>query len=524
MAWACASVSSPSEFPNVTRWNSPLLPKKSLTLQSHYRISSFKELRNSPSTNVSRSQDQKRCNRTKQKFSSSLIHTEHECYEATERARQNKKQSTMNSVRTLLIDNYDSYTYNIFQLLAIVNGVDPTVVTNDELTWEQISYLLYDKHAFDNIVISPGPGTPACHADIGICMKILFECKDIPILGVCLGHQALGYAHGAKIIHAPQPVHGRLSEIQHSNSDIFSGIPSGAGSGFNVVRYHSLVIDAFTLPNDLIPIAWTSYLDPVHPCSHTNYHQAMEQKMYIDKNTKLPKLTEESRFLDVTRQFGVLMGIMHKSRPHYGLQFHPESIATCYGKKILENFRNITARYWFKSHNVNQQGKARFSFMGGKGGSLWRCISFHLSNRRAEGDDCGGYVSIEDGSGSIHSYLLQTGFFEFLEEELESFMCSKEDYQELPFDFYGGYIGYIGYELKVECGMQHNHSKSRLPDACFFLADRLLVIDHMTDDVYILSVSAAESNGNMDQDHQHKSSSRFRRMDGSYREKAYTID
>uniref|UniRef100_A0A2P2IKW1 anthranilate synthase n=1 Tax=Rhizophora mucronata TaxID=61149 RepID=A0A2P2IKW1_RHIMU len=137
-------------------------------------------------------------------------------------------------VRTLLIDNYDSYTYNIYQELSVINGVPPVVVRNDEWTWEDLCHYLYEEKAFDNIVISPGPGSPTCPADIGICLQLLLECRDVPILGVCLGHQALGYAHGARITHAPEPVHGRLSEIEHNGSKLFHNIPSGAKSGFKV--------------------------------------------------------------------------------------------------------------------------------------------------------------------------------------------------------------------------------------------------------------------------------------------------
>ncbi|KAK1268457.1 Anthranilate synthase component II [Acorus gramineus] len=131
--------------------------------------------------------------------------------------RHNKASSRPAHVRTLLIDNYDSYTYNIYQQLSMVNGgkfhhypVPPVVVHNDEWTWEYLQQILYKEKAFDNIVISPGPGSPSCPGDIGICLHILHECEDIPILGVCLGHQALGYVHGARIVHAAEPVHGRL--------------------------------------------------------------------------------------------------------------------------------------------------------------------------------------------------------------------------------------------------------------------------------------------------------------------------
>uniref|UniRef100_A0A6N2M3G0 anthranilate synthase n=1 Tax=Salix viminalis TaxID=40686 RepID=A0A6N2M3G0_SALVM len=128
-------------------------------------------------------------------------------------------------VRTLLIDNYDSYTYNIYQELSVVNGVPPVVIRNDEWTWEDVCHYLYEKRAFDNIVISPGPGSPTCATDIGICLRLLLECRDIPILGVCLGHQALGYVNGARIVHASEPVLWRLSEIEHNGSRLFDNSP-----------------------------------------------------------------------------------------------------------------------------------------------------------------------------------------------------------------------------------------------------------------------------------------------------------
>lgn len=246
-------------------------------------------------------------------------------------------------IRTLLIDNYDSYTYNIYQELSVVNGIPPVVVHNDEWTWEEACYYIYEERAFDNIVISPGPGSPACPADIGICLKLLLECGDIPILGVCLGHQALGYVHGAEVIHAFEPVHGRLSEIQHNGSRLFNDIPSGRNSGFEVVRYHSLVVDATSLPKELIPIAWT--------CSSDTISSLGDQKSELDSNeSQCDQKSSLSSFskvcVDGMPDRKVLMGIMHSTRPHYGLQFHPESIATCHGSRIFKNFRDITEDYW----------------------------------------------------------------------------------------------------------------------------------------------------------------------------------
>ncbi|KAK1438517.1 hypothetical protein QVD17_04326 [Tagetes erecta] len=474
-----------------------------------------------------------------------------------------KPKQKLDFIRTLLIDNYDSYTYNIYQELSVVNGLPPVVVHNDEWSWEEACYYIYEERAFDNIVISPGPGSPSCPTDIGICLKLLLECGDIPILGVCLGHQALGYVHGAKVVHAFEPVHGRLSEIQHNGCSLFHGIPSGRNSGFKVVRYHSLVIDAKSLPKELIPLAWTCSTDTIssfidHKSDLNAYKSQLDQETSLSKGFKK-----------------VLMGIMHSTRPHYGLQFHPESIATCHGRRIFENFRNITEDFWdsssisqrnlqykacmqvrngswqfqnnarsaylsvldvnmFKSHVSNgtrflklqwrklenlssqvggsrniflklfvddkaentfwldssstEKKRARFSFMGGKGGSLWKQITFRLSDSSEATSTSGGHISIEDVQGLSTTTFLEDGFFHFMNKELQSIHYDAKDYEGLPFEFYGGYIGYLGYGLKVECGVQYNRHKAETPDACFFFADNLVVIDHSTNDIYILSL------------------------------------
>ncbi|XP_071717647.1 aminodeoxychorismate synthase, chloroplastic [Rutidosis leptorrhynchoides] len=494
------------------------------------------------------------------------------------RKPSSKPRQKVEFVRTLLIDNYDSYTYNIYQELSVVNGIPPVVVQNDEWTWEEACYYIYEKRLFDNIVISPGPGSPACPDDVGICLKLLLECKDIPILGVCLGHQALGYVHGADVIHAFEPVHGRLSEIRHNGSRLFNDIPSGTDSGFKVVRYHSLVVDAKLLPKELIPIAWT--------CSSSDTVSSLRS---VDRDSQLDRIVEDTK--------EVLMGIMHSTRPHYGLQFHPESIATCHGSRIFKNFRDITEDFWgerklqynnacmqmgngrwqFKdnppksaaylsildtnhvnnmyrmmvnSSNLNysssiknfklllklqwrkldnfscqvggakniflklfgnekaentfwldssstEKKRARFSFMGGKGGSLWKQITFRLSDPTSE-VSCstrGGHLSIEDAQGLSTTTFLEDGFFHYMNKELQSIHYDEKDYEGLPFEFYGGYIGYLGYGLKVECsGVSHNRHKAETPDACFFFADNLIVIDHSNNDIYILSIHDQTNN------------------------------
>ncbi|MEH2213141.1 anthranilate synthase component II [Nostoc sp.] len=187
-------------------------------------------------------------------------------------------------MQTLIIDNYDSYTFNLYQMIAEVNGELPLVIYNDRLNWDELKEI-----AFDNIVISPGPGRPERSEDFGVCRQII-ENVDVPLLGVCLGHQGLGYLYGGRVIHAPEVRHGRLSKIYHNNSELFQGIPNQ----FSVVRYHSLLV-ADELPECLEKIAWT----------------------------------EE----------GLVMGLRHLHLPFWGVQFHPESICTEYGQRLLENFR-----------------------------------------------------------------------------------------------------------------------------------------------------------------------------------------
>ncbi|CAA0825362.1 Aminodeoxychorismate synthase- chloroplastic [Striga hermonthica] len=493
--------------------------------------------------------------------------------------------SKLEFVRTLLIDNYDSYTYNIYQELSVINGLPPLVIRNDEWSWEDVCYYLYEEKAFDNIVISPGPGSPTCPADIGICLRLLLECSDIPILGVCLGHQALGYVHGAQVIHAPEPIHGRLSDIEHNNCELFHGIPSGSNLGFKVVRYHSLVIDPSSLPVELIPIAWASSSETIPFFGIKKFDSySVGFERHVAFHNLAHSLSAKSKNV---KSGNILMGIMHSSRPHYGLQFHPESVATCHGRQILKNFAEITKDYWYglrsssgsmgkahysvcmqvpdvtqvlqdavrNKHLVNglcykktglgssistppsgktkflklkwrkvecsvcqvggaeniffelfgdcQAGntfwldssstdmrRARFSFMGGKGGSLWRQLTFRLLNKRL--DDMafnhGGHLSSEDADGNITRSYLEDGFFNFLNKELQSFQYDSADYEGLPFDFYGGFIGYIGYDLKVECGAHTNRHESKAPDACLFFADNLVAIDHHCDDIYILSI------------------------------------
>ncbi len=185
----------------------------------------------------------------------------------------------------LVIDNYDSFTYNLVQYLGEL-GAELQVVRNDQTTIKAI-----EKQAPERIVISPGPKTPS---DAGICLDVISVFSGrIPILGVCLGHQAIGQAFGGQVIRAPQLMHGKTSEIQHDGKTIFSGLPNP----FPATRYHSLIVARESLPDCL----------------------------EISANTA----------------DGLIMGLRHKTMKVEGVQFHPESILTSAGKQLLANFLQL---------------------------------------------------------------------------------------------------------------------------------------------------------------------------------------
>ena len=182
----------------------------------------------------------------------------------------------------LLLDNYDSFTYNIYQLLAEL-GAEIEVVRNDAATVSELS-----KRGYSGVVISPGPGEPK---DAGVTEDLIHEMKGVvPILGVCLGHQAIGEVFGGKVVRAPKIVHGKTSRIRHDGVGIYRDLPQP----FDVGRYHSLILERETLPDCLAVTAET--------------------------------------------EGGIIMGVRHKEYDVEGVQFHPESILTPEGRTLLGNF------------------------------------------------------------------------------------------------------------------------------------------------------------------------------------------
>ncbi|MCW2717636.1 MAG: para-aminobenzoate synthetase [Pseudonocardiales bacterium] len=381
-------------------------------------------------------------------------------------------------MRTLIIDNYDSFTYNLAHYLAEINGCEPVVVHNDEPGWT-----IDDLQAFDNVVVSPGPGHPGREADFGFSREAVLH-SPIPLLGVCLGHQGLSLMWGGDVDLAPEPYHGRESKVLHDDTDLFAGLPNP----LSVVRYHSLTVTQ--VPADLEVTART--------------------------------------------ESGLVMGVRHRSKPYWGVQFHPESIQTEQGMELLRNFATMT-REWRKDNPrpasatapeipvrerqvapartltvIAEQrelklpvetafremfGQAehsfwldsskqdlmlgRFSILGGATGPLARV---------AKADVWTGEVAVTDAVGTtVHT----SGFYDWLDADLRSLAV---ELPELPFSFALGWVGYLGYELKAETGGARAH-RSNDPDAAMVFADRAIVVDHATGIVHLLAMAEAGTPG-----------------------------
>ena len=185
----------------------------------------------------------------------------------------------------LMIDNYDSFTYNLVQELAEISGAEIEVVRNDAGTADELL-----RKRPQAIVISPGPGTPD---DAGVSMDLIRAASETPMLGICLGLQSLAAVHGGSIVRAPAPVHGKTSEIYHNDTGVMTGLPNP----FIATRYHSLLVDRATVPEELEITAWTDD--------------------------------------------DLVMGVAHRDRPHHAVQFHPESYLSVDGMQLLANFLTL---------------------------------------------------------------------------------------------------------------------------------------------------------------------------------------
>ncbi len=421
---------------------------------------------------------------------------------------------TRTPVRTLLIDNYDSFTYNLFQLVGTVNGAEPTVLRNDEV--DTLAELDLDR--FDNIVVSPGPGRPDVPRDFGIS-QALIDRAELPLLGVCLGHQGIVLAAGGRVIPAPAPRHGYPDRISHDGRDLFAGVPAD----FLAVRYHSLCA-AQPLPDALA--------------------------------------------ITATAPDGVVMGVRHRHRPQWGVQFHPESVSSEFGAALLGNFARLTREWWAHravtgrasgvhepSRDISRPGErpARrplggtgvASSMGatsdpvsGEPGTaeadatrpttltvlhevIDRAVEtesvvlrvypdsptvFWLDSAHVEpgldrfsfaGDASGPLAEVvryRVGAGCVIENRTGTRtdprpVLDYLSARLSALNIRFPD---VPFDFVGGYVGYLGYEMKADCGARTGH-RSPYPDAQWLFADRLVVVDHVAGRTHLIAVTDADS-------------------------------
>ncbi|MCK2201178.1 aminodeoxychorismate synthase component I [Corynebacterium callunae] len=320
-------------------------------------------------------------------------------------------------MRVLIVDNYDSFTFNLATYVEEVTGQAPTVVRNDDII---------DETLFDAVILSPGPGHPGVPADFGICTGII-ERAQVPILGVCLGHQGIALAHGARVELAPTPVHGQVSTISHNDSALFDAIPRD----FDVVRYHSMI--ASDLPDSVEATAWTAD--------------------------------------------GLIMALQHKTLPQWGVQFHPESIGGQWGHQIIRNFLHAARSYhWEIQEEVLEisvdPARVFATLYGAAEQAFWL-------------DDAAGTSYLGDASGPLartKTFRVGEGdFFEWLAADLAKNTVAPGE------GFRLGWVGYVGYELKAECGAQAEH-RSKLPDAHLIFADRALAIEK--DRVRLLSLQA----------------------------------
>jgi para-aminobenzoate synthetase len=388
-------------------------------------------------------------------------------------------------VRVLLIDNYDSYTYNLHQLLAAEYGVEPVVLRNDAPELAR-----FDTSSVDAVVISPGPGTPVVAGDIGLTERFVRD-SSLPVLGVCLGHQLLATMEGAEVRSAPRPVHGQASAVSHVDDDLFAGLPQR----FAAIRYHSLSVMT-PLPDSLVALAWS----------------------------------EE----------GVLMGLRHRSRPWWGVQFHPESIGTEQGAALVRNFARLAGHV--PAARSRGEAKGGSERRGGRGVASPLPAGHPASPPRAnrllfsqrldhpvstsaafqklfggdtyafwldsgmvvEGTSRFSFLGTADPDGEVLRYRTGTNqisvrhhgnwraepatdVFTVLSDRISALKI--EPPEGAPFDFPCGYVGYLGYELKAECGATATRTADT-PDAMWMLAGRMVVVDHEVGKTWVLALDA----------------------------------
>jgi para-aminobenzoate synthetase len=306
----------------------------------------------------------------------------------------------------LIIDNYDSFTFNLVHAVAEIAGETPVVIRNDEMPWDEIARL-----DFDRIIISPGPGRPDRKRDFGVSRDAILNAR-VPLLGVCLGHQGIASLFGGEVRQVA-PVHGRASEITHANDPLFAGIPER----FAAIRYHSLAVME-PLPAELRKIAWA--------------------------------------------EDGTVMALRHVTRPLWGVQFHPESVCSEYGRELLRNFLEVRVQVgdWPAPRPLPCPPEVLFrNLFAAEKYAFW-----------LDGAARGRFSYMGTSDTVIHDA------FDRVDELLKDGRRAN-----VPFPFAGGYVGYFGYE----CGQRHKH-RSPLPDSVLLRVESFIAIDHAANAMYLV--------------------------------------
>ena len=330
-------------------------------------------------------------------------------------------------MRWLVVDNHDSYTHNLVQLLAVATGTDPVVVSDDDVAPGAL-----DLEGFAGIVVSPGPGHPGTARDFALAADVLARAQ-VPVLGVCLGMQGIALAEGAVVDLAPQPRHGFVDRVRHGGAGVLAGLPDG----FAATRYHSFRV-AEPLPETLEALAWGSD--------------------------------------------GVLMALRHRTRPLVGVQFHPESVASTTGARIVENFvrwcERWTARPRYRLH-ARRTGPAvdterAFAHLFADSDT-----AFWLDSA-ARGAGSGRFSFLGAGDGTVVDSL------DALAQALRERTVAGAE--AVPFEFAGGFVGWAGYEAREQCGFP-TARRDETPACAWAFCDRFVAVDHDEDATWVVALS-----------------------------------
>ena len=380
----------------------------------------------------------------------------------------------------LLVDNYDSFTFNLRHLLAAELGELPVVCHNDEIPFEAL-----ERGEFGALVVSPGPGRPEREGDFGDCRRAILD-FDLPVLGVCLGHQGIATAFGGAVVPAPAPVHGEATEIVHEGAPMFAGVPRR----FEAVRYHSLVV-----------------AEPLPEC-----------------------LEVTARAAD-----GTAMALAHRGRPIWGVQFHPESIGTPVGAALIRNFVAIAAGIVPPPAvaSVSRAASPHVTPTPGNGSAprfdagapRWDLVVRRLPGlhdpevafRSLFADETNAFW-LDDATGAGRTFIgasvgpgsevltqapgedrawieggdgSRAAFDGWIFDLLRRRLRERRVESDLPFEFCGGYVGYFGYGLKRALGSP-NRFESETPDACFIAATRMVAFDERAAEAFVIGVVPPE--------------------------------